>query len=61
MWQLKDTSRNPTGDRFGGLEHPEQLDPQAQLPHGHRVGGFGNPILDETGNPHLLVYPPNWY
>jgi hypothetical protein len=60
MWQVKDQYGNPTGDRFDGLGHPKQAGPKAQLPHGHRVDGFGNSIVDQYGNPHLPVYPPNW-
>jgi hypothetical protein len=60
MWQVKDQYGNPTGDRLDGLGHPKQIDPKAQLPHGHRVDQFGNTILDQFGNPHLPIYPPNW-
>jgi len=58
MWQVKDENGIPTGDRYDGLGHPKQADPKAQVPHGHRVDEFGNPLLDETGNPHLPAYPP---
>ncbi|MCL1799242.1 MAG: hypothetical protein FWG23_05865 [Eggerthellaceae bacterium] len=57
--QVKDQYGKPTGERIDGYGHSSQKDPKAQVPHAHRLDDFGNPIVDEAGNPHLPIYLPN--
>ena len=58
VWQVKDKYGNYTNERLDGYGHPNQKDPKAQVPHGHRVDGSGNSITDSSGNPHLPINPP---